>query len=127
MRKKQTYQPSKDVILCSNLSKKKSTDSLYPDCEPQRVEFLRLAEMSLLKGLRNRGKVVKPGCLAVQYSVIKQEGGKTVQRNGIHVYTQASTVSSVAEANNASRASAHWDVRFVTGSCCHSIIRGTLI
>ena len=35
--------------------------------------------------------MVQPGYLVVQYSIIKQEGSKTVQRNGIHVCTQAST------------------------------------
>ena len=67
--------------------------------------------------------MVKPGYLVVQYSIIKQEGSKTVQRTGIHVCTQApgQTMPVVFQTK------VHWTVRFVTGSCCHGIFRGTLI
>ena len=46
------------------------------------MEFLRLAEMSLPLELRNKGKMVKPGYLAVQFSIIEEEGSRTAQKLG---------------------------------------------
>lgn len=76
------------------------------------MEFLRLAEMSLLLELRNKGKMVKLGYLAVQFSIKTEEGSKTEHELGYMLKCQVSQKQRIILIHCASGELA---VGFVTG------------
>lgn len=70
---------------------------------------------------KDKGKMVKPGYLAVQFSIIEEEGSKTEQELGYMRERQVSQKQTIMPIHCVSGRLA---VGFITGSCCHSTVRG---
>lgn len=65
--------------------------------------------------------MVKPGYLAVQFSIIEEEGSRTEQELGYKRERQVSQKQTIMPIHCTSGQLA---VGFISRSCCHSTVRG---